>query len=115
MPRAEVHHLDLAGRGEPDVGRLEVEVEDALAVGVGQALAELAPDVEDPLDRQRRVAAQDLGEAHPGHELRRHPGLALVLPDAQHRRDVRVPEGARRLGVAPQAGDGGGRVLRARS
>ena len=42
----------------------------------------------------------------------RHPRLALVVADAQHRRDVRVAEGAGGLRVAPEARDGRARVPR---
>ena len=87
-------------------------MEDALAVGGREALAELPPDVEHALDRQGARLRRTWARLTPGDELGRHPGLALVLPDSQHRRDVRVAEGAGGLGVPPEARDGGGRALR---
>ena len=87
-------------------------MEDALAVGVGEAFAQLPPDVQHALDRHGRPAAQHLGEAHPGDELDGHPRLSLVVADPQDRRDVRVAEGAGGLSVAPKASDGSGLALR---
>ena len=111
-PKSTILHL--AGRRHAHVGGLEVEVQDALAVGVGEALADLPPQVEHPLDRQRRVAAQHLGEAHPCDELRRHPGPALVLPDVEHRGDVRVIERTGAPGRRAAGARWRGRLLRDR-
>ena len=110
VPGSEVEQLHLAARREPDVGGLQVEVQHAFAVRVGQALAHLAPDVEDALDRQQRTAAHHLRQAHARHELGRDPGAAVVLPHSENRRDVRVAQGARRLRVALHAPDRPDRV-----
>jgi holo-[acyl-carrier protein] synthase len=112
VPRAEVHDFHLPRRREPHVGGLEVEVQHALAVRVREALADLPPHVEDALDRQQRPSAKHLREAHPRDELGRDPGPAFVVPDAEHRGDVRVPEGAGRLRVALHTRDRAGHVLR---
>ena len=114
MPRPEVEDPHLPGRRHHHVGRLEVEVEDPLAMSVGEALAELPPDVEHALDGPRRAPAADLPEADALDELRRHPRPALVQAGGQHRRDVRVTERTRGHGVAEKAGDRRGGPLRSR-
>jgi hypothetical protein len=87
-------------------------MEDPLAVGVSQALAELAPDVEDALDRPGGAAATDLPQAHALDELRGDPGPALVQAGAEDRGDVRVAEVAGGDRVAQEARDHGRRAGR---
>ncbi len=101
-----VEQQHLAVAAEHDVGRLEIIVHDAAAVGVGHSVAELHQHlhVEDQicglLPLQQRVPGLSFDQAH------HQEGLALVVPEVVDRHDVGVfqpagGQGLRDEGTAP--------------
>ena len=64
LGQPEVEHLDEivlpAANGEEDVGRLDVAVNQARRVGLGQRRADLAQDIAHPRFGQRAVAVHQL-------------------------------------------------------
>ncbi len=57
--------------GQHDVGGLEVAVDDAVGMGLGEALEGLAQDVTDPLRRHRPRGLDHLAQSRPAHVLHR--------------------------------------------
>jgi hypothetical protein len=104
---AEVAELDGAVRGEPDVGGLEIAVDDALTVGVPEGCAELLGDVEGLLHGHAMTLAlaEVLLEIAAGDVLADQIDAALPLVDVVHGDDVRVVSQApHRLGLASHPG-----------
>ena len=77
-----------------------------LPVSVGQALAGLSPDVQNPLDGPDRVGADHLGQVDSVDELGGDPGLTLQRADPDDGGDVGVAQRPGGLGVAVEAGQG---------
>ena len=100
----EIHDLHLALRAHPDVARLDVAVDDAVAVSVGEALADLPENVYLPFHRERPLLLDDPLQVEPLDELHRDVGLALLLPHVVHGHDVAVLQAAGGLGLAHEAG-----------
>ena len=100
--QAEVEDLDGAGRGQEQVRRLDVAVDDAVGVGRGQAASDLARVVERFASPQRTVPH------HPGerraHEQLRHQVRAPVLAsDVEDREHVWVRERGSGAGLPLEA------------
>src|SRR5439155_27252875 len=57
---AEVHHLNVARRGQHDVAWLDVAVDDPRLVGESQGLRHTLGDLDGPLGHERRAVAEDL-------------------------------------------------------
>jgi hypothetical protein len=104
---AEVAELDRAVAGEPDVGRLQVAVDDALIVGVPEGRAELLGEVEGLLDGHAvtLTLAEVLLEIATGDVLADQIDAPFPLVDVVHGNDVRVVSQApHRLGLASHPG-----------
>ena len=103
LGQAEVHDLDLAAALDVDVRGLQVAVDDVLRVGEGEAVADLLHEPELLLERQGRVAADEVLEVVALQELHRHVDLALVFAEVEDGDDVGVVEPRGRLGLAVEA------------
>ena len=113
VPRAEVDELHLARRREPHVRWLEVEVQHALAVRVGEALAHLSPHVEHALDRQQRAAAQHLARgSRPGTNSVATQGQPSWSPTPSTAAMFGCPRAPAACASRFSARDGAGHVLR---
>jgi len=95
--QAEVAELREAVLGQPDVLRLHVAVNDAVAVRVLESLEHLIGDAEHGLDRQTVLARakQAAAERPSGHVLAHHIGDAVFLAAVVDRHDSRVVGEAR--------------------
>jgi hypothetical protein len=105
---AEVHHLDGAARGEHDVGGLDVAVDDARAVRVGERIEHARGELQRALGDDLAAVAQHLAQGHALDELHHdvrhgHLGRAVLLfAGVVHGDDVRVVEARRRLRLAAE-------------
>src|SRR5215467_3627119 len=103
---AEVHHLDLAGAGQHDVARLDIAVDDPVAVAVIQGTKYAVGDLEGPLRQQPAVVAQQVAQRTPVHVLHHDVGdvrpAGVVLTGVIHRDDRGVVQRGRRLGLPPE-------------
>ncbi len=88
------HHAALGL--DQDVGRLQIAVNDALAVGVVDGAGDRLQDLHPLVHRQARP---QLGQRPPGDEIHHD----VVGADLVHRHDVRVVQPRRRRGLDPQA------------
>ena len=79
LGQAPVHHLDLAEGAHHHVGRLEVAVDHAAGVGVGDRLADLLEDRQEPRDVEGRVGAlgQQRGQGPASDQLHRQERPAV--------------------------------------
>ena len=73
-----------------DVGRLDVAVDDARLVRVGEAVAQLLGELQLADDAQRHAGADHLGERVPLDVLHGDEGLLVVNTDVEDHHDVRV-------------------------
>src|SRR6185436_5591967 len=94
--------LHVARRGHADVRGLHVAMHHAVRVRVAEPFAELAQQVELPLDRERHVLDHAL-EVAARHELHRQEQSAAALADVVDLDDVAVAQPARRLRLAQEA------------
>ena len=85
---AEVHDLRVAVLGDPDVGRLDVAMDDAVLVRVREAHQHVDYDVELRLELQRLGADHQLLEVRAVHELHRDEEMAVELAKVVDRYDV---------------------------
>ena len=100
---AEVRHLQPAVAADDDVVRLDVAVDDPVAVRERERAEDLARVVDRDRDRRRAVADEQLLERAPVEELHRDVVGALRLAAVEDRDDVRMvePGGALRLAAEP--------------
>jgi hypothetical protein len=89
--QAEVEDLDDAGRGQEQVRRLHVAVDDALSVGRRQPTSDLARIVEG-FARPKPAALHDLGERRPLQHLEDEIGAPVVAAYVEDREHVWVRE-----------------------
>ena len=108
---AEVHHLDVAARGEHDVPRFDVAVDDAGAVAVVERGQHTAGDLERTLGQDLAALAQDVAQGASGHELHDDVGLhrltavgGRLLAGVVDGDDGRVVERGRALRLAAEPG-----------
>jgi hypothetical protein len=88
---AEIEHFqDTRVAADHEVGRLDVPVDDAVPVGVGQADAQLLDQCDPPRQRERRAPVHELAQRFTGDELHRDERLILVRADVVDRDDVGV-------------------------
>jgi hypothetical protein len=108
--QAEVADLGGAVGGEPHIARLQVSVDDALAVGELQPPADLAGDLHGPLqeDAPLRGFLQQALHVAAGHEGKDHEGLASFLAKIVDGHDVgMVAQAAHGPGLPGDALPGG--------
>ena len=105
--QTEVEHLDLPLRRQLDVGRLQIAMDDPLAVRCLEGFGDLAADPESLFER-KRTAREPLRQGLPLDELQHEEARPARLLDPVDRRDVRVAQGRQgaRLPLEP------GQVLR---
>jgi hypothetical protein len=102
LRQAEVEHLDRAVRGQLDVGRLEIAVDDAAFVGGVERRGELARDLQ-RLRHGQRAAHEAVRQRRPLHELhdeRRRLAVVHVVDGG----DVGMIERGEHPGLALEAG-----------
>jgi len=85
---AEVSHLDLAVRRYQHVPRLDVTVNQAVAVGEGQGGRDVGRDVGRPIRMDTTLGAEHLGQAPPLHILHDDEVGAPLLAPVVHADDV---------------------------
>jgi hypothetical protein len=101
---AKVHDLDLAVRRDPDVGGFHVPMDDAGTMGIAEALADLADDVEFPFDRVGLFLGNHLLEVRALDELHGDVGLPFVLPEVVDGHDVSVAQPSGGLSLTQESG-----------
>ena len=101
LGQAEVEELGLAPFGDEDVGRLDVPVDDPRPVGRLERIGDLRPDGQGAIDGQRPALQLFLERSslHELHDDKRHAALVAEVVD---RADVRVVQGGRGPGLAPE-------------
>ncbi len=100
---AEVGHLHLAVPGEKDVARLDVAVDDAVAMGIAESLRDVGGDGGGPHRRERSLASDDRREGLPVDVLHDDEIRPLRLAPVEDRHDVRVGEVGCRLSLPAEA------------
>ena len=88
--QAEVEDLDRAALGDEDVRRLDVAMDDAAAVGVLEALADLDREIDFPRQAHLLGPRSRRCRSSPSQVLHRQVGLPLVLAEIVDRDDVLV-------------------------
>ena len=103
--QAEIEDLDAAAAAfQPDVGRLDVAVDQAVLVGRRQPLGDLPADAQHLGDGQLASrASRRSSSGSPLQELHGQEGHAAVLADLVDGDDVVVLDGGRGLGLAQEA------------
>jgi len=101
LGQAEVQHLDLAPLGQEDVRRLDVAVEDAVAVSPVEGVRHLNADVDDLVNLQR-TAGKAVPERLPLHQLHHDEGASVVFSDVVDGADVPVIERGGGPGLHPE-------------
>ena len=82
---------------------LDVAMDDAALVRVGEALADVGDELDPAADRERRPAMNQLAERLAGDVLHRDERLSLVCPDVVDGDDVRMLEARGDLRLANEA------------
>ena len=100
---AEVSHLDLAVRRYQHVPRLDVTVNQAVAVGESQGGRDVGRDVGRPIRMDATLGAEHLGQTPALHVLHHDEVGALLLTPVVHADDVGMVEVGRRLGLPTEA------------
>ena len=88
---------------EQQVGRLDVPVDQAAAVGVVETGGGLDADLHGLLRREQDPGVVDLAQAAPGQELEDQVRDAVLLAPVVDLEDVGVVEGGHGLGLGPEA------------
>ncbi len=105
---AEVHHLDLAVAGQHDVGRLDVTVDDAVAVRVLQALEDADGHLHGALGQQLATGVEEFAERGAvyvlHHDVRDGDPVDVVLARVVDRDDRGMVERGGRLGLPAEPG-----------
>ena len=112
---AEVEELDdllVVDAREEDVGRLEVAVDDAGAVGAPERPADLLGDLRRLAQRQAPLALEPVAEVLAAEQLHHEVGEVAVDAVVEHLHDVRPAQARRRPGLPREAR---ARVARARA
>ena len=91
---------------EEQVGRLDVAVHEAAAVGVVEAAGRLEPDHEGLRRAEQAAVVEHRAQAAATQVLGHQEGHVVVAP-VEHRHDVGVVEGRRGLGLGPEAAQEG--------
>ncbi len=102
LGEAEVKNLGLAGAGGEEVGGLDVAVDDALGVGGGEGIGDLAAQLQHQLGGQG-PAGDAVLEDLAFEQLHSDEGLAVVLVNFMDGADVGVVEGSGGAGFAQEA------------
>ena len=89
---------------DEQVRRLEVAVDDPLAVGGGQTIADLHR-VLHGLARRQRPVSQPIGKSLTGQQLEDDVRRAIVRADVEDREDVGMVEGSRCPGLVLEAAE----------
>ena len=112
LDQPEVEHLGDVRLAAPDrdehVGGLQVPVDQAQRVGLGQPRADLAEQVDHPPGRQRAGPAHQLGEAQALevlHHVVERPVVGVAVVVDLDRVGVRQPGGRLHLALEPGQGD----------
>jgi hypothetical protein len=102
--QTKIQHLDAALRSEPHVRALQIAVDDAAVVGVGQRVGELDAIPDNVLRRQWAIG-QHATQGATLDDLHRDVGAAARLADLVDRADVGMTEGRgrTRFGEQPRA------------
>ena len=105
LREAEIEDLDLTARGQEEVPRLDVPVDDPLDVSRVERVRDLGPELRHPLRGQRGLP-EELLEGRPLEQLEHEEGLVLVGPDVVEDADVGVVQAGdgRRLALEPLHG-----------
>ena len=118
LGQAEVEDLDVAVLRDHQVLGLQVPVDDAGGVGLGQALGGLDGDIEQPLGRQRLAGGDELAQGLSLDQLHGDVEGAVGLADVVDGQDVGMIQGRGRAGLLLEAlaaigirRDGGGQDL----
>jgi len=101
LGEAEVDHLDVPGGGQHHVLRLEVAVDDALGVGLGEALHDLDRQLERPVGGERSPG-EGGGEGLAAHQLHRDEGRPFGLVDLVDDGEGGMGERSRGAGLLPE-------------
>ncbi len=102
---AEIHDVDAAALVDHDVLRLEVAVDDAVAVGLGQAFRDLARDRHGPAGRQLADLADEALEVLAVDVFHGDERRPVRPADVEHPADVPVDDRAGRLELVAEALD----------
>ena len=108
MPKSRILRSDRAvgAARDEEVRRLDVAMDDAERVRLGDALARLQHQIDDGLRHLRAVVAQDLVEVVALEVLHHHERRAVGhRADVHHARDVLAAQPDRRLRLAQEARD----------
>ena len=101
----EIHDVDAAALVDHDVLRLEVAVDDAVAVGLGQAPGDLQGDRHGPAGRQLSDLADEALEVLAVDIFHGDVGRALRPADVEHAADILVDDRAGRLELVAETLD----------
>ena len=96
--QAEVHQLYHALAGQQDIGGLDVAVNGAMGVGVGQPVTDLSGNVERLGDGELRGLAENVLEVAPTDVLHVNDDLAADLVHAVDLDDIRVAQAVQHAG-----------------
>ena len=100
---AKISHLYHSAFQDHDVGRLDVAMDNVVAMGVVERARHLLEDRDDGLDREDAFFVQQLPKRYPVQELHGEVEDAVVFAEVMNGDDVRVGERAGRLRLALKA------------